>query len=578
MYRSGNPLSDSLVFAVQMLAQYRAVVRYVIAETRLHGQGSEQAIQGKATQLQQLVQLFSTSTPDRNDATDLLLELADDDKTHVFDADERKKIATIVSTRIRTDSGPKSHCTKGQLFFYPENYLEEKRWSMYLSKDYSMNDKMDDMVEFLLEKGCVWAKEKTCVACVGLLSVCQKRSHGIKHSPAQTYQLVLDFKNFLEAKRQSGGHNVTMRVFPENVADFLMLHAACYIEGHPPVECRVSRKELAHAKTKHQTPARSNNRLLRDASAVSNRQREERGAATDPLLAAVVNAMSRGFVDPYVPPRRKDPRTVPNIEEVESAEEEEVRGAGVLARRDAIADRPAADIADAMEARTRMAGTVELKSRSSNSKGGVALTNVDRMLDRVEAAVDGNRSKATAAAKAASKKAAGEKQAKGKAKGRKGKKPAMIEDDVDDEGEEVGRELLKRKAKIFEAEEDDDEEDAEEDDEEEEARQTPRALKRPSARIAAKRPAAKEASKSLTKPGFPANSKERPSPQKEPMHWRGGRIYCDLKNARLRCYRRVGDRIEKQKGFDPNSRKSFKEAWNACLGMIVEDERPVQIE
>ena len=81
-----------------MLAQYRAVVRYVIAETRLHGQGSEQAIQGKATQLQQLVQLFSTSTPDRNDATDLLLELADDAKTHVFDADERKKIATIVST------------------------------------------------------------------------------------------------------------------------------------------------------------------------------------------------------------------------------------------------------------------------------------------------------------------------------------------------------------------------------------------------------------------------------------------------------------------------------------------------
>ena len=135
MYRSGNPLSDSLVFAVQMLAQYREVVRYVLAEARLHGQGSEQSTHGKVTQLQHLVQLFSSSTPDRDDATNLLIELADDTKQHVFDADERKQIANIVSTRVRTDNGPKSHCTKGQLFFYPENYLEEKRWSMYLSKD-----------------------------------------------------------------------------------------------------------------------------------------------------------------------------------------------------------------------------------------------------------------------------------------------------------------------------------------------------------------------------------------------------------------------------------------------------------
>ena len=60
--------------------------------------------------------------------------------------------------------------------------------------------------------------------------------------------------------------------------------------------------------------------------------------------------------------------------------------------------------------------------------------------------------------------------------------------------------------------------------------------------------------------------------QEPVLHYLGGKIYDDIKNKRLRCYRQEGDKVEKSISYKTRSRA---QCYKDALAAIEEDPRVV---
>ena len=183
-------------------------------------------------------------------------------ETSAFTKEQRVLMSATVASHMSAVPMKPGGNNKMQSNLHLYNYLTDGAWSVIFSKDYTYDQKMEYIADFLLAIGCRNASDDTVKLAIAIINVGSERSM----TPAEAYMHLNGMKTKLEEKRKLKPGSRTAHIFPADPADFLRLYPSVYLECEPPVATRIDDMKLRQMTRKDMMPSRSNNKMLNNQS------------------------------------------------------------------------------------------------------------------------------------------------------------------------------------------------------------------------------------------------------------------------------------------------------------------------
>lgn len=519
-----------------MTSKYEAVKGFIIAQANALGNASPIVENARNSQVHHLIASFKKMKPDHADATSMLTTLSAD-KSGAFTDEQRHRLSEVVSEVMHGDLPAADDSSMTQTHLYTYEYYSHADWDIFTNSSVSLRNKIEHMLRQWIAFGLLNPSEPTCR--IGLATILV--ANATELSPTDAYDTMKDLKATLKVLREKSGRPRTMRTFPMDVKDFVMLYPNVYANDAPPVACKMDTSSIRLMSDKSRIPCRASNRTVARGTSVAPRQSSSfptsstaalpssSQAPTD-LLMQMVNFMMRsnGQGDVPITVFNQQNRQSPPSRPSSSAAGGSAGGAPVLALTDAPAQVQGLD---GVGAGLPRASTIPTITDGLLGGGPVATMSPtassfapsqDRMLALVGQHIE---QKSTKRRRYNSKTNPGAEEELAAAKA------SMLEDDG---GSGV--------------------------------RVAP--LKKPAA--AAAPVAAKPAAPATSIAGLPPLNMSGSN-----TRWGGGRLYCDAAKMLFRVYRRAGDKADTKVSFRKDSSEAgLQAAWAKACEKIVQDARP----
>ena len=250
-----SSLTDHRV--THMEGALRASIEFVNAAIAAGTDGvALEALRG--TQVNSLKMQFSRTRSDMPDATRAMSLLG----ASPFTTDQRTMLLTAVQSSVAgSGDGESADNSKAQTNIYIYNYGPESFWTFILNKTKSEDERLNACVDLMHLMGLRYPDAHTKKVLVSML-VCAMGSH-VSHQAAHRMLCALtQLNNRKRILRKDEA--LTVRVFPENVNDFLTIHGSRYPPDGQPVECRIDHRLIQD--TVAFVSARKSNILLRGST------------------------------------------------------------------------------------------------------------------------------------------------------------------------------------------------------------------------------------------------------------------------------------------------------------------------
>jgi hypothetical protein len=268
----------------------RAAIEY-LGTTKRAGASAALLTSMTSDQVLNLQSMFARMHCDMADATRAMALLADDAS---FSADQRSDIVDTIHVAVRNTSAHANHEDKTQTNMFIYNYVPESVWLVLLDKHKSADDRINAWIDLLLMIGMRFpdVPTKKLIVATTIVANGDQMTHVGAHDMFKKLR-DLTVKRRVTRKDQA----LTMRVFPEDVTDFVSIHLHCYQQCAPPVACRVDVQLIKD--TVSMVAARSNNILVagsrtRGGVAPSTMQLMNPAACIPNMLQIMVAAMAGG--------------------------------------------------------------------------------------------------------------------------------------------------------------------------------------------------------------------------------------------------------------------------------------------
>lgn len=182
-----------------------------------------------------------------------------------FSSEQRLAMKRAVSAHMANSpalaagSGSGSGDSKAQTHLYIHNYITDKLWCSLLSKDVSFDGKLEGVASFFIDQLRLrHPNEDTSKNAVAIVALCCGR----ELTPDEAYGSLNKFKAKIVAKRGLKPEASSLRLFPEDPTDFMVMYPQAYIECEPPVATRLDPNRIRQSTRKDLMPARSSNKNI----------------------------------------------------------------------------------------------------------------------------------------------------------------------------------------------------------------------------------------------------------------------------------------------------------------------------
>ena len=239
-----------------MLAAYTATVEFITAEQNALGVHSDHVIKSVDNQFAKLKAMFLNMQPSMSDSTATMLAIGKE--TTAFSSDRRHELCKLVSDVSNGSVGSAAPAGKTQTHLYMYNYMMEETWSKLTNIEPTSADGMHALIEAGFLVGLRNPTEKSIKSMVALLATISK----LEISPLQAFGLVQSYKKMLINMRDAIPGTRTMLVFPSEVGEFIRLYPDKF--SSPPVPSRVDIKQVLVNSSKDKTPGRKSNLAIRE--------------------------------------------------------------------------------------------------------------------------------------------------------------------------------------------------------------------------------------------------------------------------------------------------------------------------
>ena len=244
-----------------MFASLTATIDYIEASLKMVQRNPEGVTAMQEQQVNHLKLSFTRLDPTADDATRTLRRLAE--PMTAFSQTQCQQLAAIVDgcVTMRQSGGGGSTPASGkkQTHLHIFNYLTDTDWSAPLSPLTPNVGKMEIVLVRCRSIGLQYPCEKTQKTIIGIIAACSPSTP----SPSQRHALLKQYKSLKVLDRKAfPAVAVPVKVWPEDVSDYMKLFGDRYTEADPPVAPRVSAAlctSLAEG-----VPARGNSKLLID--------------------------------------------------------------------------------------------------------------------------------------------------------------------------------------------------------------------------------------------------------------------------------------------------------------------------
>ena len=208
-----------------------------------------------------LCTMMGKTDMNQDDATLLLEALAGEDSP--FNKEQRIRISQVVQNVMNDEKDvATTHTTnavKEQSCMKSYNYYPEELWAVLKSND-TLKNKFKHMAHFLVDvMQCRNPDQRSKRIIVATAHV----ASGLAPDPEDAYANLQTFNEIMKVKRDAVRGPQSLRIFPDDPAEYLVRYPSAYPEDQPPVKCKVKVRDILDRATKECTPLRSNNQKLK---------------------------------------------------------------------------------------------------------------------------------------------------------------------------------------------------------------------------------------------------------------------------------------------------------------------------
>ena len=273
-----------------MLAQYAAVCKYITTEMYILGHDHPNLNATRESQLNHVLSSINDTKSDVSEAGNLLDELTKE--TNAFTSDQRKAIATAVSTKMRTVAGVSTRTVRNEQScpcFY--NYLTDGDWASMLGPHASITTIHATISKRGLAIGYGHPKP---IEYVMLNAIAQVATRTV-YSAQQSYDQKNDLTVIWDVMRKTISWAPSELRFPDDAAEFLRTHPERYTSADPPVKCRVDPVDIKQ--TTALNPCRHNHRRM-SKKMTRAKAEEDNNPRAEVLSMALAQAVLRNSSGP----------------------------------------------------------------------------------------------------------------------------------------------------------------------------------------------------------------------------------------------------------------------------------------
>lgn len=188
--------------------------------------------------------------------------------------------------------------SKLQKHLYLQNYLPAFVWGTMEDTAKSPEQRIDAIIDLCHAIGLKFMDVETKKRISGLALLAENRSAMSAQSGKAMYDLITTLNNRKRAFRASVP--TTLKIFPEDVKEFVTLFPTCYQDGHGPIASRIDPARIINMVP--MIPARKNNALLNtgcDQMQTPNPQHQHLALQSNPMqmLMQMQMQMFRGMMN-----------------------------------------------------------------------------------------------------------------------------------------------------------------------------------------------------------------------------------------------------------------------------------------
>ena len=501
-----------------MVNAFASMTKLIEAEMYLLGDSHAKINESQLAQIANFRSIL-TAKKDINvdEAGEILNKLSE--PSIAFTDEHRREMAAAVTAVARNATC--ENLTKTQTHNFMCNYLTETQWTKLLKEGTTWTACIEVLAQAAVDIGMTCPRELTITQMIALIQ-CAKR---VELEPNQSYARGEDLKLLIKAKtkNQRKIKFEDMKVYPEDVSDFINIYPDAFSINDPPVPSRIDANQVAERAML--SPTRKSSRKLTIKSSGS-----QSSCPTAPLISAMA-AMDNpqammGAMCQFIMSGMQQSGGIPGLTILPTRPGLPNAGQSLASPQLSLADqakmyaiKDMEDAGAADEAACEAAGDVQPPTQVAPT-GFAAIADVS---NSVREAL--NR--------------------QSRARAEKSKKTQPDQDGQD------GTESKAKKAKIAAIET---------------ATDASASISLPPF----KRPAAYVQPPSTSQA---ASCNGRPLPTTSPTAYGGGKIYYSKPKNRFRVYTCVGDRIEKHVKVDTMDMNSMNEAWASACSLIENDPR-----
>ena len=205
-------------------------------------------------------------------------------ETPAFTKAQRMIMSATVASHMSATPVSAGGNNKMQANLYLYNYLTEGAWFLIFSKDYTYDQKLEYLADFLLAIGCRNASDDTIKLAIAIVNTGCERTM----TPNEAYMHLNIFKTKMEEKRKLKPGARTAQQFPSDPSDFQRLYPSIYLECEPPVGSRIDEMKLRQMTRKDMMPSRSSNKMLSGSPTSNHGPASSSGSASNAVASNIL--------------------------------------------------------------------------------------------------------------------------------------------------------------------------------------------------------------------------------------------------------------------------------------------------
>ena len=256
----------------------QAAERYIKGQVRLNIATREAACEAQMNNLSALFR--EASSISQSDCSELFEYLEGDADT--FSKEQRAKLAQLAQTRCDALMSQGSASDHSQTNLYVNNYYPEWLWSVILSPDEHINNKIIHTAGFGVKHlGLKFPCEQTKRLGIAILHEAAK----LEKNPQVGYTHVHDLQDAIVAQRRADiPGDMALKNFPKDPHKFWQQYPTSYSDAHPPIACRINETALLHRNNKEWIPVRDSYHKVKGSRSDKNKPIENKADIKDMML------------------------------------------------------------------------------------------------------------------------------------------------------------------------------------------------------------------------------------------------------------------------------------------------------